>query len=88
MPIKRLDENLVKEQMRTIDKLQEKIKLQLFDITQLNRENRELRFSLKRQKENIKNIRKKLEQMKKENDFSKINSVLIMLNERQNEEYD
>jgi uncharacterized coiled-coil protein SlyX len=72
-------ETMIKEQMKTIDKLQEKIKLQQFEITQLRKDVIELKDKLKRREMNQKNIRVKLADMKVRNDFTEINNVLLML---------
>lgn len=73
------DEVLLKEQMRTISKLQDKINLLMFDVAQLSREKTELKQRLKRAQNNAKNVRARLSEMKRAKDFSKINNVLAML---------
>lgn len=82
------NEDIVKEQMKTISKLQDKINLLKFDMMQINRENRTLKEMLKRRKENIKNIRIELNRMKRLNDFTGINNVLMMLNAGWDDEYE
>lgn len=72
-------EDLIREQMKTISKLQDDIKVQNFEIAQLRREKRELSETLKRRNENIKNVRVELSLMKRTNDYSNINKILAML---------
>lgn len=74
-------EKLIKRQMKTIDNLQEIINLLKFDLSQIRKENQLLKITLKRRKNNLKNIRIELTIMKRNNDYSKINNVLAMLNE-------
>lgn len=74
-------EKLIKRQMKTIDNLQEIINLLKFDLSQIRKENQLLKLTLKRRKKNLKNIRIELTIMKRNNDYSKINNVLAMLNE-------
>ena len=74
-------EKLIKRQMKTIDNLQEIINLLKFDLSQIRKENQILKLTLKRRKNNLKNIRIELTIMKRNNDYSKINNVLSMLNE-------
>lgn len=74
-------EKLIKRQMKTIDNLQEIINLLKFDLSQIRKENQILKLTLKRSKNNLKNIRIELTIMKRNNDYSKINNVLSMLNE-------
>ena len=73
--------DLEKEQMKTIDNLQEIINLLKFDLSQIRKENQILKYRLKHRKENIKNIRVELISMKRNNDYSNINNVLAILNE-------
>ena len=75
------DENLVKEQMKVISNLQDKINLLKFDVMQLNGENGTLRRRLKNRGKNIKRAKEELAHMKRTNDFSKVNNVLSMLRE-------
>lgn len=75
------DENLVKEQMKTISNLQDTINLLRFDVMQLNKEKRGLSDRLKRREENIKRAKVELAHMIRINDFSKIKNVLTMLRE-------
>lgn len=72
-------ERQLKRQKETINKLQDRIKLLSFDISQLNREKIELNEKLRRRKENVKNVRAELMTMKRTENFSRINSVLAML---------
>lgn len=74
-------EKLIKRQMKSIDNLQEIINLLKFDLSQIRKENQLLKLTLKRRKNNLKNIRIELTIMKRNNDYSKINNVLSMLNE-------
>ena len=74
-------EKLIKRQMKTIDNLQEIINLLKFDLSQIRKENQILKLTLKRRKNNLKNIRIELTIMKRNNDYSKINNVLAMLKE-------
>lgn len=81
-------EKVIELQMKTISKLQDEIKLQKFDLSALRNENRSLKEKLRCRKENIKNIRSELMKMKRKDDFSNINSVLAMINEGWEEEYE
>ena len=74
-------EKLIKRQMKSIDNLQEIINLLKFDLSQIRKENQLLKLTLKRRKNNLKNIRIELTIIKRNNDYSKINNVLSMLNE-------
>lgn len=78
----------LERQKKIIGELQEKINFLKFDIVQLNKENRTLKEMLKRRKENIKNIRIELNRMKRLNDFTGINNVLMMLNAGWDDEYE
>jgi chromosome segregation ATPase len=78
----------LERQKKIIGELQEKINFLKFDISQLNRENKELRIKLKSRTENIKNVRVELMSMKRQNNFSRINNVLLMLNAGWENEYE
>lgn len=71
---------LEKKQMETISKLQDKIKLKEFDISKNHVQIDRLKRSLSDKKKVIKTIIKELEAMRKENNYNKISSVLVMLN--------
>jgi maltodextrin utilization protein YvdJ len=82
------DENLVKEQMKVIDKLQDKINLLKFDISENLKEIVVLKRKLNNRNENIKNIRAELMSMKRKNDFTDINKVIAMVNDGWYEHYE
>ena len=73
------DAVLVKEQMKIISDLQEKIRLLEFEIVQLNREKTILKQRLKSREKTIKKIKIELMDMKAAGDFSKINNIIYML---------
>jgi chromosome segregation ATPase len=73
-----LDKQL-ERQKETISKLQDRIKLLRFDISQLNSEKIELNEKLRKRRDNVKNVRAELMTMKRTENFSRINSVLAML---------
>lgn len=81
-------DKVIEIQMETISKLQDKINLQKFDLTELRRENRGLKEKLRCRTENIKNIRAELMKMKRKDDFSNINKVLSMFNAGWEEDYE
>lgn len=70
---------LEKKQMETISKLQDKIKLMDFEISERKKEIYILRRSLIDRKKSIKMAIKELEQIKKEECYDKILSVLVIL---------
>ena len=70
------EENLIKEQMRAIDQLQEKIKMLKFDISKNLDIIHSLKDKLARKERVIAKIKEELEEMKRENDYSNINSIL------------
>lgn len=82
------DKDLVKVQMKTIDKLQDTIKLLRFDASENLKEINALKGKLKNRNDNIKNIRAELMRMKRRNDFTDINRVLAMANDGWNEYYE
>lgn len=71
---------LERKQMEVISKLQDKIKLKEFDISKNHVQIDRLKRSLSDKKKVIKIIIKELETMRKENNYNKISSVLVMLN--------
>lgn len=71
---------LEKKQMETIGKLQDKIKLMEFEISERKKEMYILRRSLIDRKKSIKIAIKELEQIKKEECYNKISNVLVTLN--------
>ena len=73
------EENLVKDQMKTISDLQEKIKLLQFDISENLKEIRYLKDIMLRRKNTNKNAIKSLEEMKKKKDFNNIDYVICVL---------
>lgn len=73
------DEDLVKGQMKTISDLQDKIRLLEFDVVDNTKTIRFLKDIMARRKQSNKNAIKLLEEMKKNNDFKNINSVILML---------
>ena len=78
----RLDDNLTKlekTQMDTINKLQEKIRLLEFDNAQNNNLIREYKRILLYKKFTINEVIKKLNNMKKENDYSNLNYIISSL---------
>lgn len=75
--VKRIkEEELFKGQMKIIDDLQEKIRLQQFDISKNLEIIVDLKGKLERKRKVIANIKEKLEEMKKANDYSDINFLL------------
>lgn len=78
----RIDDNLTKlekTQMDTINKLQEKIRLLEFDNAQNNNLIREYKRILLYKKFTINEVIKKLNNMKKENDYSNLNYIISSL---------
>lgn len=73
------DEDLIKEQMKTISDLQDKIRLLQFDVVDNTKTIRFLKDIMARRKQSNKNAIKLLEEMKKNKDFKNINNVIIML---------
>ena len=71
---------LEKKQMQTISKLQDKIKLMEFEISERKKEMYILRRSLIDRKKSIKIAIKELEQIRKEECYNKISNVLVTLN--------
>ena len=80
------DEFLVKEQAKTIGKLQDTISILKFEISQLAAEKRSLNFRLNNSYKNTREVKKELLSMKRKNDFSNINLVLMMLKTGQENE--
>lgn len=82
MKINRLGYNfspLEKSQMKTIDTLQEKIRLIEFDKSQINIEVRTLKEMLKRRKGNLILVIQELELIKKECKYEKLSEVIHTL---------
>lgn len=73
------DEDLVKEQMKTISNLQDKIRLLQFDIIDNTKKITFLKTLMSRRKETNNRAIKLLEEMKKNKDFKNINNVILML---------
>lgn len=73
---KRIKEEFFKGQIKVIDDLQEKIRLQQFDISKNLEIIGDLKGKLERKKKLMANVKKKLEEMKKANDYSNISFVL------------
>ena len=70
------EEEFFKGQIKVIDDLQEKIRLQQFDISKNLEIIGDLKGKLERKKKLMANVKKKLEEMKKANDYSNISFVL------------
>lgn len=70
---------LEKRQMKTIDDLQEKIRLMEFDKAKDSQKIRDLQLLLSRKRESVGNAIRELEVMKKEENFLGINAVLLAL---------
>lgn len=68
------------KQMETISKLQDKINLLQFDISESNKTIYKLERSLIERKKSIKIAIKELENIRKEEKYNKISEVLITLN--------
>lgn len=78
----RIEDNLTKlekTQMDTINKLQEKIRLLEFDNAQNNNLIREYKRILLYKKFTINEVIKKLNNMKRENDYSNLNYIISSL---------
>jgi hypothetical protein len=71
---------LEKKQMQTISKLQDKIKLMEFDISQYKKQKQILKRSLIDRKKSIKIAIKELENIRKEECYNKLSNVLVTLN--------
>ena len=80
------DDILVKEQAKTISKLQDTINILKFEISQLAAEKRSLSGRLNNSYKNTREVKKELLSMKRKNDFSNINLVLMMLKTGQENE--
>lgn len=63
-----------------ISNLQEEIKLLTFDSVLNNRKNNDLKKKSQMRRNNMQRARKELALMKRKNDFSNINMVMVMLN--------
>lgn len=68
------------KQMETISKLQDIIKLKEFDIHKNKNQIEILKRSLLDRKKTLKLAIKELEEIRKEKNYNKISSVLVMLN--------
>ena len=71
---------LEKKQMETISKLQDKINLMEFEISERKKEMYILRRSLIDRKKSIKIAIKELESIRKEECYNKLSNVLVTLN--------
>ena len=71
---------LEKRQMETISKLQDKIKLMEFDISQYKKQKQILKRSLIDRKKSIKIAIKELDYIRKEECYNKLSNVLVTLN--------
>ena len=78
-------DDLQRKQIKTIDKLQEEIKLLKFDVSKNLSVIRDLKGTLKRRNQTIERARQELYLMKRQNDYSNINYVIFMLKEMDNE---
>lgn len=90
MKIKRLGEHfssLEQSQMQTIDKLQEQIKLNEFDISKDRHKIKELQTSLKRKTRTINSVIQELELMRKENNYKRLLIVINVLKKISKEGY-
>ena len=81
-------DQVIEKQAETISKLQDKIELLKFEVIQLNKEKKSLKDKLKCRVENIKNVRAEVMTMKRTEDYSRINNILLMLHAGWGEEYD
>ena len=79
------EENLVKEQMKIISNLQEKIKLLQFDVSANLKKIHYLEDKLKRKNRTISNVREELTMMKRQEDYKNISNVLKYLRESEYE---
>lgn len=73
------DENLINEQMKTISKLQDQIKLLRFDKTEDLKKIRELKFVMQTRKKTNDRAIEELSKMYEKNDFSEIKKVLYLM---------
>lgn len=79
-------DDLFNEQAKVISKLQDTIRLMQFDITKNNEKMSYLEDALKRRKQTMGRARKALVEMKRDNDYSNINHVLLVLRSGEDEE--
>lgn len=79
MPVKLKEEELVKEQMKVIDKLQDEIRLLRFDISKNSETITQFKDALRRKNITVAKAREELVMMKKENNYNNINHVLSVL---------
>ena len=79
MPVKLKEEELVKEQMKVIDKLQDEIRLLRFDIYKNSETITQFKDALRRKNITVAKAREELVMMKKENNYNNINHVLSVL---------
>lgn len=79
MPVKLKEEELVKEQMKVIDKLQDEIRLLRFDISKNLETITQFKDALRRKNITVAKAREELVMMKKENNYNNINHVLSVL---------
>ena len=79
------DETLVKEQMKTIGKLQDKIKLLQFDNSRNLERIKQLERLLKRRNRMIANVREELAMMKRQNNYENVTNILKYFRELDDE---
>ena len=72
-------DELIKEQMKTIGVLQDKIKLMQFDISTYSKELSMLKEKYKRKSNTFAKVRAELSMMKKTKNFDKITTVIRMI---------
>lgn len=91
MKINRLGEHfssLEQSQMKTIDELQEKIKLMEFDKSKDRQKIKELQETLSRKRESLYSVIQELELMKKENKYYRLQTIINVLKTISREGYD
>lgn len=86
MSVKMKEEALLKEQIKVIDELQEKIRLQKFDISKNLEIINSLKNRIERKNQIIAKAREELVMMQKEKKYSNISYVLRLLKEVNNDE--
>ena len=86
MPVIREDELLLKDQMKIISNLQDKIKLLQFDVSANLKKIHYLEDKLERRDRTIAKVKEELEEMKKTNDYSNINMLIKYIRVADDEE--
>lgn len=79
-------EDLVKSQMKVIDKLQEEKKLLQFELSKTRQERNSFKEKYKGRVSVIRKTKEELQCMKKDENFSGINKLIKLLREVENEE--